>query len=451
MSVSLSPGERPLVAIVGRPNVGKSSLFNRLIGERTAIVEPTAGVTRDRLIRPVRLDEYELDFDLMDTGGIGIVDNSDLAHSIELQVETGLHAAKIVLFLVDAREGLTLLDEQVARLLRRTGRTVLLFANKAESRDSERNLAEFERLGLGPARELSAQEGRGIDSLFEELTTMLPPATGEVVDEQRLRIAVLGRRNTGKSSFVNALLGEERVIVSEIAGTTRDAVDVDFEWKGRPLTLVDTAGIHRRGKVANAIEYFSLTRSDQAIRRADISLLFLDMSESFARLDQELARTIVDRYKPCVIVGTKSDLVPDLDIRTFKENVAHRFPHLRGAPVVMISNVTGRGVDRALKEAFALYEEAGKRVGTGELNRVVERAFEKLRFRGRSSEKPRAYYATQIRVQPPSFLLFVNRASLFEKEALRAITRELRNGLGFEQVPLRLVIRERERSDSKKA
>ncbi|MAW61092.1 MAG: ribosome biogenesis GTPase Der [Planctomycetes bacterium] len=448
--MSSSSVERPLVAIVGRPNVGKSSLFNRLLGERAAIVEATAGVTRDRLIRPIRMDDYQLDFDLMDTGGIGIVDRADLAESVEMQVETGLHAAQVVIFLVDAREGLTLLDEQVARLLRRGGHDVLIFANKAETREAERNLGEFDKLGLGRVRPLSAQEGKGIGELFEELAATLPPA-GEVIDEQRLRIAVLGRRNTGKSSYVNALLGEERVIVSDIAGTTRDAIDIDFEWKSRPLTLVDTAGIHRRGKVANAIEYFSLTRSDQAIRRADIALLFLDMSEEFARLDQELARTIVDRYKPCVIVGTKSDLVPEMDIQTFRDKVAHRFPHLRGAPIVMLSNVTGRGVDRALREAFALHEEATRRVGTGELNRAVEAAFQKLRFRGRSTEKPRAFYATQIRVQPPSILLFVNRARLFEKEALRAISRELRKSLGYERVPIRLVIRERERSPSKKS
>lgn len=287
-------------------------------------------------------------------------------------------------------------------------------------------------------------------ALFDELAEYLPPASPDMIDEQRLRIAVLGRRNTGKSSYVNALLGEDRVIVSDVAGTTRDAIDVDFDWKGHPLTLVDTAGIHRRGKIANAIEYFSLTRSDQAIRRSDVALLFLDMSESFARLDQELARTIVDRYKPCVIVGTKSDLVPELDIHTFRENVQHRFPHLRGAPIVMISNVSGRGVDRVLREAFALHEEAGVRVGTGELNRAIDRAFQKLRFRGRSTEKPRVFYGTQLRVQPPSFLLFVNRARLFEKEALRAVARELRKSLGYERVPVRLVIRERERSPSKK-
>lgn len=448
MPASAHTGERPLVAIVGRPNVGKSSLFNRMLGSRAAIVEPTAGVTRDRLVRPVRKPGYALSFDLMDTGGIGIVDRADLAASVEMQVETGLHAARTVIFVVDAREGMTVLDEQVARLLRRGGHTVLLCANKCENRSAEQNLGDFARFGLGEPLPISAQDGRGMDALWEALAAELPEVDEDEADAQRLRITVVGRRNTGKSSFVNALLGEERVIVSEVAGTTRDAIDVDFRWQDRPLTLIDTAGIHRRGKVANAIEFFSLTRSDQAIRRADVTLLFLDMAQSFARLDQELARTIVDRYKPCVIVGTKSDLVPELSAGEFRERVEHRFPHLRGAPVVLLSNKTGRGLDRVLREAFALHEEAGERAGTGELNRAVERAFRKLRFRGRS-EKPRVFYATQLRTHPPTLLLFVNRARLFDKEAVRAITRELRQALGYQRVPLRLVLRERERSPSK--
>jgi GTP-binding protein len=441
---------RPLVAIVGRPNVGKSSLFNRLVGERRAIVEPTSGVTRDRLVLPVTVDDPALDFDLMDTGGIGVVDRADLAESVELQVVTGLHQAEVVLFLVDAREGLTLLDEHVAGLLRRSGRHVLLFANKCEGNEAERNLAEFGALGFGDARPLSAQEGQGIGFLLDELDQLLPPADEvPAVPTGALRIAVLGRRNTGKSSFINALVGEQRVIVSEIPGTTRDAVDVAFEWRDRRVSLVDTAGVHRRSKIANAIEFFSLTRSDQAIRHADVALLFLDLTQSVARLDQELARTIHDRYKPVVIVGTKKDLVPDLKIDEFRALVERKLPHLAGAPIRMISNPRGQGLEKVMELAFALHEEGARRVGTGELNRALEQTFQRLRFRGRG-EKPRVFYATQLRVHPPSILLFVNRAPLFDKEALRAITRELRRRLGFGRIPLRLILRERERSPSKR-
>ncbi len=442
---------RPLVAIVGRPNVGKSSLFNRFVGGRKAIVEPTAGVTRDRLVEAVRLPDADLDFDLMDTGGIGVVDRADLGESVEYQVLTGLYGSQLAIFLVDAREGLTLLDEKVAAVLRRSGRPVLLCANKCEGRAAEANLPEFQALGLGPAWPLSAREGSGLVVLQDRLREHLPPAA-EVppVPDGALRLAVLGRRNTGKSSFVNRLLGEQRVIVSDLPGTTRDAVEVDFSWRGRPLRLVDTAGVHRRAKLANAVEFFSLTRSDQAIRRADVVLLFLDLTEPAARLDQELARTILDRYKPTVVVGTKADLVPDLRLDEFRSTVDHKLPHLAGAPLALLSNRTGRGVDRILEAVYSLDEEASRRVGTGELNRAVERSFSRLRFRGRG-EKPRAFYATQLGVRPPTILMFVNRSRLFEKEALRAISRDLRRRLGFERVPLRIVLRERERSPSKRS
>lgn len=440
--------KRPLVAIVGRPNVGKSSLFNRMFGDRRAIVEPTAGVTRDRLVLPVYLEQFDLAFDLMDTGGIGIVDREDLAASVEYQVMTGITAANLVIFLVDAREGMTLLDEQVARYLRRSNVEVVLVANKCETREAHIASSEFSTLGFGEAKRISAQEGEGLGDLYEHLTTLLPEAA-DAQTEERLSLAVLGRRNTGKSSFVNALLGEERVIVSDLAGTTRDAVDIELEWKGHPLTLVDTAGVHRKGKIQSAIEYFSLTRSDQAIRRSDLALLFLDLTDSIARMDQELARTVVDRFKATVVVGTKADLVPELGIEDFRGRVEHKLPHLKGAPVVMISNVTRRGLDRVLKEALAVYEEGSIQVGTGELNRIVKNCFETLRFRGRG-EKPRVYYATQLGVNPPSFLLFVNRKRLFEKEVIRAISSDMRKRMGLKKSPIRIVLRERERSASKK-
>jgi len=436
---------RPLVALVGRPNVGKSSLFNRLVGSRLAIVEPTPGVTRDRLILPVRRERPDLSFDLMDTGGIGLVDRADLAASVELQVQTGLVRADLILFLVDAREGLTLLDEKVAGQVRRTGTPVLLLANKCESGAARLSLGEFARLGLDGPHPISAQEGQGLGELFEAMARHLPPGCGVApAPGPELRLTIVGRRNTGKSSFVNRLLGEERVIVSEKAGTTRDSVDVDFTWEGRPLTLVDTAGIHRRTKVASAVEYFSLTRSDQAIRRADVVLFFLTLDQPVTRLDQELARIILDRYKPVVIVGTKSDLVPEEKPADFRARIEAQLPHLGASPVCRISNLTGRGMRGPLREAFRLRREAGQRVGTGVLNRKVDQIFRSLTFRGRG-EKPRAFYATQLGVFPPTFLLFVNRPRLFEKEVLRAVAGQLRKRLGLERVPVRLVLRERPR------
>lgn len=442
--------ERPLVAIVGRPNVGKSSLFNRVMGTRMAIVEPTAGVTRDRLMMPVSMDNPRLEFDLMDTGGIGIVDDHNLGDSIEYQVMAGLEAASIVLFLVDAREGLTLLDERVASLLRKANRPVKLFANKCEGRAAESTLDEFLSLGLGEPVPLSAQEGRGMSNLYELLLGSLPAAE-EVppAHDGALRLAVLGRRNTGKSSFINKLVGEQRVIVSDIPGTTRDAVEVDFEWKGEPVRLVDTAGVHKRSKLASAVEFFSLTRSDQAIRRADVSLLFLDLTQLPARLDQELGRTINDRYKPVVVVGTKSDLVPDMTVRSFRDWISGKLPHLSRAPLHLISNTEGKGLGLVMTSVFKLREESSRRVSTADFNKALISAFSRLRFRGRG-EKPQAFYGTQIKIQPPTFLLFVNRKRLYEKEVMRAVSRELCSQLGFKKVPIRLVLRERKRSPSKR-
>ncbi len=444
MSNSVS---RHLVAIVGRPNVGKSSLFNRLVGERRSIVEPTAGVTRDRLLVPVVFPEPYPGraVDLMDTGGIGIVDRADLAASVEVQVQTAIHAAKVVIFLVDAREGMQLLDQQVARLLRSSGATVVLAANKCETPEAVMNLGEFGRLGYGEALPVSASEGSGITALCEALAPNLPE-DAPLPGEERLRVTVLGRRNVGKSSFVNVVLGEERVIVSEQTGTTRDSVDVDLEYDGQAVTLVDTAGVHRKERIAHAVEYFSLARTALALRRSDIALLLLDVSQEPSRLDLALGREALDHYKPTIVIGTKRDLSPDLKLHDFRENVASQLPHLRESPMLLISSLTGEGVDRVIPAALELGALARRRVGTGELNRILGQCLERLRVRGRG-EKPRAYYATQIGASPPSFLLFVNRKDLWEREALRALSRALGTRLGYGAVPVRLVLRERERED----
>ncbi len=441
---------RPQVAIVGRPNTGKSSLFNRLVGERRAIVEPTAGVTRDRLALPVRVEDPDLDFDLLDTGGIGIVDRHDLEGDVEMQVQAALATSRVVIFLVDAREGRTPLDERIAAGLRRQGVPVILAANKAESREASLLIHEFSALGFGEALPLSALQGLGVGELLETLARHLPPAA-EVppLGEEALRLAILGRRNTGKSSYVNAVTGEQRVIVSPIPGTTRDAVEVRFRHGGQEFVLVDTAGVHRRGKVADAVEFFSLTRSDQALRRAHAALLFLDLGQPIARLDQELARTIRDRYKPVVLVGTKADLAGPGALRLLRDRAEAKLPHLAGAPACVISSTEKRGLARPLRLARELREEASRVVGTGELNRALEAAFAHLRFRGRG-EKPKVFYGTQLKHSPPTFLLFVNRPQLFEKEVLRALSRDLQRRLGFERVPLRLVLRARKRSPSKR-
>ncbi|MFT7516557.1 MAG: GTP-binding protein [Myxococcota bacterium] len=439
--------KKVLVAIVGRPNVGKSSIFNRIVGERRAIVDATAGVTRDRFILPARVPDFNLGFDIMDTGGIGIVDNHNLEDSVEYQIITGIAASDLVLFVVDAREGIALLDEEVAAYLRKSDVPVMMVANKCETRTAQASVNDFTALGFGEPTPLSAQEGQGFSDLYKRLAEVLP-AEQLIEEKESVNVAIIGRRNTGKSSFVNALTGENRVIVSDVAGTTRDAVDISVDYKGTAITLVDTAGVHRKGKVNTPIEFFSLTRSDQAIQRSDIALLFLDMNETVARMDKELARTIKDRYKAVIIVGTKHDLVPDFTIDEFRDLVEHKLPHLRGAPIAMLSNVTKKGIDRVMRDILSVHEEGQLQLGTGVLNREMQTVFEHMRIRGRG-ERPRFYYATQLGTLPPTFLLFVNKNSLFSKELMRALQNEFRRRLKITKVPVRFVLRERKRSASK--
>ena len=440
--------KKPLVAIIGRPNVGKSSLFNRVVGERRAIVDSTAGVTRDRFVLPVRIPDYKLGFDIMDTGGIGIVDNHNLEDSVEYQIVTGLAASDVVLFVVDAREGVTLLDEEVAKYLRKSDVPVVMVANKCETRPAQMAVNDFASFGFGDPVPVSAQEGQGFSDLYKRLTEILPEEQ-LVEDKESINVAILGRRNTGKSSFVNALTGENRVIVSDVAGTTRDAVDISVDYNGSAITLIDTAGVHRKGKVNSSIEYYSLARSDQAIQRSDITLLFVDMSQTVARMDKELARTIKDRYKAIIVVGTKHDLVPDVTIDQFRDLIDHKLPHLQGAPIAMMSNVTKKGIDRVMRDILTVYEEGQLQLGTGVLNRAMQSVFENMRIRGRG-ERPRFYYATQLNTLPPTFLLFVNKNRLFSKELMRALQNEFRRKFKITKVPVRFVLRERKRSAAKK-
>jgi GTP-binding protein len=309
-------------------------------------------------------------------------------------------------------------------------------------------VSDFASFGFGDPIPVSAQEGQGFSDLYKRLTEILPEEQ-LVEDKESINVAILGRRNTGKSSFVNALTGENRVIVSDVAGTTRDAVDISVDYNGSAITLIDTAGVHRKGKVNSSIEYYSLARSDQAIQRSDITLLFVDMSQTVARMDKELARTIKDRYKAIIVVGTKHDLVPDVTIDQFRDLIDHKLPHLQGAPIAMMSNVTKKGIDRVMRDILTVYEEGQLQLGTGVLNRAMQRVFENMRIRGRG-ERPRFYYATQLNTLPPTFLLFVNKNRLFSKELMRALQNEFRRKFKITKVPVRFVLRERKRSAAKK-
>ncbi len=438
------------VAIVGRPNVGKSTLLNRLCRSRIAIVEPTAGVTRDRVAVAVLLDLHaplglpERWVELTDTGGIGIVDRHDLGAGVEAQVLAAVEQADAILFVVDVRDGLLPLDQEVARRLRGVRKPVLLLANKAEGREAAWNVAEFRRLGLeeGPFP-ISAQNGEGLEPVLERLGALLPPEIGLAPPEPVvLRLAVVGQRNAGKSTLINRLAGEERMLVSEIPGTTRDAVDVRFERDGKVFVAIDTAGLRKHTRIADAVEFFSDARSHKSVRRADVTLLLFDVSQPLSAVDKKLARYALDRYKPLVLCANKWDLVAGMERAQFVDYLRGELPNLAFAPIVFLSALSGEGVERLLSTAERLHEESQRRVPTGELNRILERATQE---RSPSSDGARVavYYATQADSAPPTFVLFVNDRRLVGRGHLRYLTNRLREELDLAHVPLRIVLRDR--------
>ncbi len=444
----MSSPRLPRIALVGRPNVGKSTLLNRLCGSRVSIVEPTEGVTRDRIgVRAeLRGDHARVPVELIDTGGIGIVDRHDLGPHVEEQVRAALLAADLVLFLVDVRSGVTPLDEEVARRLRGFEKPVVLIANKAEGERLLWDVQQFRRLGLGDEPiAISAQNGDGVGDLVELLIEKLPPGATELENpEPSLRLAVVGRRNAGKSTLVNALAREERMIVSEIPGTTRDAVDVVFERDGETLVVIDTAGVRKKSKFEDAIEFFSDARSHRAVRRADVVILLFDAGEPISGLEKRLARYAVDHHKPILLGANKWDLYRErMTLEALADYLAKELPGLAFAPLVALSAATGWNVDRTLAVARDLHRQAQLRVGTGELNRVLERALE---ARGPSSRghRVRIQYATQAERTPPTFVLFVNDKSLIGKDYLRYLENRLRAELPIKEVPLRIVLRDRD-------
>ncbi|MBK8974897.1 MAG: ribosome biogenesis GTPase Der [Planctomycetes bacterium] len=442
----------PLIAIVGRPNVGKSSLLNRLAGRRVSIVEPTAGVTRDRVI--VAVEALGRRFEVMDTGGLGLVDEDRLKEHIESQIEVALESCDGVLFVVDAKEGLVPGDELVARRLRKLGRPVALVVNKVESRTEELGVHEWQRLGFGEPLPTSALEGFGTTDVLQRVVSeLLPPERraeeDQPADEAVLKFAVVGKRNSGKSTLINHLAGAERVIVSEIPGTTRDAIDVVFdvtlESGPRRLMAIDTAGVRKRSRLQDAIELFSYTRATESIRRADVVLHLFDVREEISQVDKKVAHYYSLHHKPVVIVGNKIDLVPDLDLEKWDRYIRQQLSGLRFAPVAFVSAKDGFNVVETLDLLVDLHEQAGRRIGTAELNDALQDAKTRLSPKSRS-KVPRLYYGTQIDVRPPTILVFVNDPKLFRGQYERYLSNILRERFDLPEVPIKLIFRERTRA-----
>jgi GTP-binding protein len=422
----------PIVTIVGRQNVGKSSLLNALAGRRLSIVDPTPGVTRDRV--SAIITHRGTAFELVDTGGIGLRPGDLFYAEVERQIEKAIAEAEIVIFLVDVQAGCTRLDQEIAARFR--DKKVVLVANKVDHFGLEKGLTEFFELGFGEAFGVAAGHMRNIAELKDRLAAMIPPAP---IPTRGLRIAVVGKRNVGKSTFVNALAGEERVIVSETPGTTRDAVDVQVEKDGRRHIIVDTAGLRRKQKFEDSVELFSASRTEDAVRRADVVVFMIDTMEKVTEIDKRIARFIEDEKKPVVVTLNKYDLVPKKHSPDeFVTYIGKTLPVLRYAPLTMISARSGDRIWEVIEICDELHAQSGVRVSTPEMNRALEAAVIARSPSGRGPHAARVYYVTQRGVHPPRFIVFVNDPRAFSGDYIRYLENKLREFLPFHEVPITL-------------
>lgn len=434
---------RPIVAIVGRPNVGKSSLFNRMVGTRRALVEDLPGTTRDRLYGAVHWRDRE--FTLVDTGGWEPQTREGYAELVRQQVEQALTEADVILLVVDVRDGVTAADLEIADLLRPSLRPILLLANKADNEARDDAAVQFYELGLGDPIPVSAYHGRGIAAVMDILLELLP--TAPVEEEgvaQALPIAIVGRPNVGKSSLLNAILGQERVIVSEVPGTTRDAVDTPFTYKGQPLLLIDTAGIRRRGRIGGGVERHSVMRAHGAIDRAEVALVVIDASEPLTAQDTHIIGYVLEAYKGLVIVVNKWDLVEgQQDKERFTRGLRRRLNFAPWALVCIVSAKEGVGVDKMLGLALAAGEARQRRVPTAQLNVALRQALSRHNPPSTKGHRLNILYVAQTGVAPPTFIFFVNDPTLVHFSYRRYLENSLRQAFDFRGTAIRMVFRGR--------
>jgi GTP-binding protein len=436
----------PIVAIVGRPNVGKSTLFNRLVGKRVALVDDRPGVTRDRREGEAHL--LGLEFTVVDTAGYEDEDPQTLPGRMRAQTEAAVRGADAALFLIDAREGLTPLDEEIGRWLRAGNTPVIVAANKAEGRGGEAGRLEAFALGLGEPIARSAEHGEGIVDLFESHRPHVeredaPDEEEEDPEGGPLKLAIVGRPNAGKSTLVNRMLQEDRMITGPEAGITRDSITLDWEWDGRPVRLVDTAGLRRKSKVDDKLEKLSAAETRRAIDHAEIVILLLDATRGLEAQDLRIADQIVEEGRGLVIALNKWDVAEHASslFNGVKAALEEGLSQLRGLPVMTVSAKTGKGIDQLMKAAFDLREAWSRRVGTGELNRWFERAVEANPPPAPGGKRVKLRYITQIKSRPPTFVMFGTRADQLPESYRRYLLNSMRRDLGFQSVPLRLSMR----------
>jgi GTPase len=436
---------RPIVAIVGRPNVGKSTLFNRLIGRRKAMVDDQPGVTRDRNYGNV--DRFEVPFILVDTGGFEPETKDQLLRQMREQSQLAMAEADVILFVMDAREGLTPADREVAEMLRKAGKPVFHLINKVDGDRHEAAIADFYALGVAAVFTVSAEHNRGIGDMMEAVVAALPLKGAAVTDDDLTRIAVVGRPNVGKSSLVNRLLGFERVVANPTPGTTRDSVDTYFTCRGRQYMLIDTAGIRRKGKTVEKIEKYSVMDSLRSIERADVALIVLDAAQGVTEQDEKIAGYAYEAGRGCIFVVNKWDALEkdNSTLGKFVESIRTEFKYLPFAPIVFVSALTGQRIDKIVTEVDNVMAQYSRRVTTSELNRVFSDAVESHHAPLHQGRRVKFYYATQVGTRPPAFVIFTNRPDGVHFSYERYLANRFREAFGFSGTPLRLMFRGRER------
>jgi GTP-binding protein len=436
---------RPIVAIVGRPNVGKSTLFNSLVGERLAIVEDIPGTTRDRVYSDVYWGDYELT--LIDTGGLEPMPESDLRRKVKDQAEVAIEEADVIIFMVDVLDGVTIPDTELAEALRRSQKPIILVVNKADN-DRRRDQAfQFHELGIGEPIAISAYHGTGVAELMDEVGSRLPPSTPTVEEPGMLKIAIVGRPNVGKSMLLNAILGRERAIVSEAPGTTRDSIDTVFEHEGERVLFIDTAGIRRRGRIEGGIERYSVMRSLRSISRADVAVLVTEAAGVIAAQDAHIAGYIHQAFKGMVLVVNKWDLAGELelDATSCAEEVLQRLKFFPGVPILFVSALFGKGVDQILPTARKIFQDRQKRLPTAMLNDEVRKILSSHSPPSVRGRQLKISYVTQAEVSPPTFVFFVNDPKLIHFSYQRYLENRLREAFGFGGIPLKLIFKRKGR------
>lgn len=435
---------KPIVAIVGRPNVGKSTLFNKIVGKRISIVEDTPGITRDRIYADAEWNGRE--FTLIDTGGIEPNTDDEILSQMRSQANLAIDMADVILFMVNVKDGLTAADNDVGVMLQKSGKPIILTSNKVDAPgEPPMEMYEFYNLGLGDPFPVSSIHGIGLGDLLDEVVSYFPPEGEEKEEDNSIKVAIVGRPNAGKSSLTNMLLGENRVIVSNIAGTTRDAIDSEIERNGKKYVLIDTAGMRKRGKINENVERYSVVRALTAVDRSDVCLIMIDGKEGMTEQDTKIAGYVHEQGKASIIVVNKWDIVEKETntMKKFKNRVKEFFNFMMYAPSVFISAKTGLRTESLFEMIDSVLEENTKRISTGVLNDVINEAIAMVQPPSDKGKRLKIYYATQSGVKPPTFVLFVNRAELAHYSYVRYLENQLREKFGFEGTPIKFIIREK--------